>query len=84
MVKMTVGIEGMMCGMCEAHMNDAIRNSFKVKSVHASRSDKKAVIIAEKEISKEELEKVIREAGYKMLQVETEPYEKKGLFGFLK
>ena len=28
MVKTTLGIDGMMCGMCESHMNDAIRNIF--------------------------------------------------------
>lgn len=31
MVKTTLGIDGMMCGMCESHMNDAIRNNFDVK-----------------------------------------------------
>ena len=30
MVKTKVAVEGMMCGMCEAHVNDAVRNSFKV------------------------------------------------------
>ena len=33
MVKTTLGIDGMMCGMCESHMNDAIRNNFDVKKV---------------------------------------------------
>ncbi|MCR5736098.1 MAG: cation transporter [Eubacterium sp.] len=84
MVKMIVGIEGMMCGMCEAHMNDAIRNNFKVKKVQASSKEKNAVIIAEEEIPEAELKSVIEETGYTMLQVETEPYEKKGLFGFRK
>ena len=50
MVKMIVGIEGMMCGMCEAHVNDAIRNNFKVKKVQASSKEKNAVIITEEEI----------------------------------
>ena len=36
MVKTIVGIDGMMCGMCESHMNDAIRNNFKVKKVNSS------------------------------------------------
>ena len=31
MIKTTLGIEGMMCGMCESHINNAIRNNFKVK-----------------------------------------------------
>ena len=31
MVKITVGIEGMACGLCEAHINEAMRNAFQVK-----------------------------------------------------
>ena len=31
MEKITVGVDGMMCGHCEAHVNDAVRNAFKVK-----------------------------------------------------
>ena len=31
MIKTTLKIDGMMCGMCEAHMNDVIRKNFKVK-----------------------------------------------------
>ena len=33
MIKTTLGIEGMMCGMCESHINNAIRNNFKVKKL---------------------------------------------------
>ena len=40
MVKTTLGIDGMMCGMCESHMNDAIRNNFDVKKVTSSHSKK--------------------------------------------
>ena len=47
MFKTTVGIEGMMCGMCEAHVNDAIRKAFDVKKVKASRKDNNAEIISE-------------------------------------
>jgi len=31
MLKITLKIEGMMCGMCEAHTNEAIKNAWKVK-----------------------------------------------------
>ena len=34
MVKTVLKIDGMMCGMCEAHMNDLIRKNFKVKKVN--------------------------------------------------
>ena len=33
MVKITLEVEGMACGMCEAHVNDAIRKAFPVKKV---------------------------------------------------
>lgn len=29
MIKTTLKIDGMMCGMCESHMNDVIRQNFK-------------------------------------------------------
>ena len=31
MVKIMVGIEGIACGMCEAHINEAVRNAFQVR-----------------------------------------------------
>lgn len=33
MVQMTLKVDGMACGMCEAHINDAIRSHFAVKKV---------------------------------------------------
>ena len=36
MIKTTLRIGGMMCGMCEAHVNDAIRARFNVKKVTSS------------------------------------------------
>ena len=38
MIKTTVKVDGMMCGMCESHVNEAIRNAFKVKKVNSSHS----------------------------------------------
>ena len=31
MTQTTLKIDGMMCGMCESHINDAIRKEFPVK-----------------------------------------------------
>ena len=39
MIKTTLKIDGMMCGMCESHMNDVIRKNFKVKKVTSSARD---------------------------------------------
>ena len=84
MVKITVDVDGMMCNMCEAHVNDAIRKKFPIKKVKSSHKDGKTIIISEEEISGEDIEKAIGETGYKVLGMETESIRKKGLFGFKK
>lgn len=38
MLKITVQVDGMMCGMCEAHVNDAVHKAFPVKEVTSSHS----------------------------------------------
>ena len=42
--KYTVEVNGMMCGMCEAHVNDAVRKACPVKKVSSSRSKNQTVI----------------------------------------
>ena len=84
MVKMIVGVEGMACGMCESHINDAIRNAFSVDSVSSSRSKKETDINAEKPIEEEKIRKVIDQTGYQVTSYKVEPYEKKkGFFARL-
>lgn len=80
MFRIILGVEGMVCGMCEAHINDAIRNAFTVKKVTSSRAKKQTVIISPNELPEEELKSTIKNAGYEVVSVTTEPYEKKGLF----
>lgn len=80
MVKMTLDVEGMGCNMCEAHINEAVRNAFSVKKVTSSHTKRQTIIIAENEIDEEKLREVIQKTGYEVVSVDTEPYEKKGLF----
>lgn len=82
MVKITLNVEGMACGMCEAHVNDAIRKAFAVKKVTSSHKKGVAEIIAETPLDEEKLRSAIEASGYTVAKVSTEPYEKKGLFGF--
>lgn len=81
MVKMIVGVEGMACGMCESHINEAIRNAFLVDSVSSSRSKKETDIVAKELIPEEKIRKVIDQTGYQVTSYRVEPYEKKK--GFL-
>lgn len=82
MVKTVLKIDGMMCGMCEAHMNDLIRKNFKVKKVTSSAKDGDTVIISDAELDIPWAKKQIKDIGYEMVDYTSEPYEKKGLFHF--
>lgn len=84
MIKTTVKIDGMMCGMCESHVNDAIRKEFPdIQKVNSSHKKGLTEIISENEITEEQLRAVIDPTGYKVLGVSSEPYTKKkfSLFG---
>ena len=73
-------MDGMQCGMCEAHVNDAVRQAFPVKKVHSSHTKKETVVVTDREIDPERLKEVIDKTGYTVLSVNSEVYEKKGLF----
>lgn len=84
-MKITMEIDGMMCGMCESHINDAIRREFKVKEVTSSHAKRQTVILTEKPLDEDKLRKVIDETGYKVMSIETAEEEKRGrLFGLFK
>lgn len=83
MLQITVQIDGMMCGMCEAHVNDAIRRHFNVKKVQSSHKKGRTVILTENGIPSGRISEVISETGYKVLSVDEKEYVKKGLLSFL-
>ena len=84
MYEIKVKIDGMMCGMCESHINDAIRNAFSVKKVSASHSKDEADIISEEPIDEAKLRETITKTGYDFVSMTSKPYEKHALFAFLK
>lgn len=67
MITTTLRVEGMACSMCEAHVNDAIRRNFDVKSVKSSRRKKSCVIRSEQELDLERVAAVIRDLGYDVI-----------------
>ena len=73
MVKTVLKIDGMMCGMCEAHMNDLIRKNFKVKKVTSSAKDGETVIISDAELDIPWAKKQIKDIGYEMVDYTSEP-----------
>lgn len=82
MVKITVKVDGMACGMCESHINEAIRKSFSVKKVSSSHTKGITEIIAEEALDEQKVIAAINDTGYEAKSIRTEPYVKKGLFGF--
>lgn len=80
MLKIKIKVDGMMCGMCESHINDAVRRAFDVKKVTSSHSKGEMVIITEEEMEEELLKNVINDTGYTVVGIEKSPYEKKGFF----
>lgn len=84
MIETIVKVDGMMCGMCEGHINDAIRSHFQVKKVSSSHSKGQTVIRSQKALDQARLRQVIDATGYKVLDVVSRPVEKRGLLGHLK
>ena len=84
MYKITLGIDGMKCGMCEAHVNDYIRKNFNVKKVKSSHIKKETVILSQENINEEDIKKVLSSTGYNIISYKTKNYEKKSLFSFKK
>ena len=83
MIKTTLIIDGMMCGMCESHINDTIRQSFKIKKVASSYAKGTTEIISDEPLDEKALREAIDKTGYRVLEMRSEPYEKKrfSLFG---
>lgn len=81
MYKTVVSVDGMMCGMCESHVNDAIRNNLKVDKVTSSHKDKKTVIFSKEEPDTDLIKATIEETGYTVNGIEViQDEEKKGFF----
>ncbi len=84
MIQTTVEVSGMACSMCEAHINDAVRKAFLVEKVSSSHSKGRTVILSKEPLEENALRAAIEATGYRVGEIRREPYEKKGLFSFLK
>ena len=79
MIRTTLKIDGMMCGMCEAHVCDAIRKAVPAaKKVTASRAKKEATFVTDGAVDADALKAAVDATGYTCLSVLSQPYEKKG------
>lgn len=72
MTEYTLRIDGMMCGMCESHMNDVMRK-LDPKAKKVTSSHKKGISRFRSDLSfgEEELRQAVEATGYHFLSVET-------------
>ena len=84
MVKTTIQVDGMMCGMCESHINDAIRQAVKVNKVTSSHTKGETVLITEEAVDETAVRAAIEKTGYQVKGIQSEPYEKTGFSLFRK
>jgi copper chaperone CopZ len=73
MIQTTLGVEGMACGMCEAHVSDAIRRSFDVRSAKSSRRKRQCVVVSEQALDRDRVASVLGELGYELTSMTEEP-----------
>ena len=84
MIQTTVRISGMACSMCEAHINDTIRCAFSVEKVSSYHTKGETVILSREPFDEAVLRAAITATGYTVGEIRAAPYERKGLFSFLK
>ena len=77
MNKYILGIDGMGCGSCEAHVNDTIRRNFKIVKVSSSHINKQTVVIAQGEYKADDFKRVLDPTGYRMTSFKKEVAVKK-------
>ena len=82
MIQTKLKIDGMMCSMCEAHINEVIRKTVPgAKKVTASHAKGEASFLTEEAVDEARLKEAIAATGYECLSVTAEPYEKRCWFG---
>ena len=84
MTKTILSIDGMVCSMCESHVNEAVRKACPVRKVTSSYRKGESEILSDTPPDEKRLREAIEATGYRVLASRSEPYEKKGLFGFIR
>lgn len=79
MTKYILSVNGMMCGNCEKHAVNAVKEVVKNAKVTASHANKTVEVTA-KTVDIEAVYKAIQECGYSVISHEEVTTDKKGLF----
>ena len=69
LIEYNLSINGMRCGMCEAHINNVIRSNFKVKKVKSNHFKNETIIFTNIELDENKLKNVINSTGYELKNI---------------
>jgi copper chaperone CopZ len=81
MNKYKLKIDGMMCSMCETHVNEIVRKGFKVYKTKSNHSKNEVVFTTDEILSEEKIKNVFEPTGYKVLSISIEENVKKKIIG---
>ncbi len=73
MIRTVLTIEGMVCGMCESHVNEAIRQAFPVKRVKSSHRKNRTEILSEQPLEEQALREAVARTGYTLVEIHANP-----------
>lgn len=80
MYEIVVKVDGMMCSMCEAYINDAVRAAVSVKKVASSRKKCETTIQTETEPDVAAIKSAISATGYTVGEITIRQVEKHSWF----
>lgn len=85
MIETKIGVDGMMCAMCEAHVAGAVRDALGPKCVKAaaSRKSKCCTVLTEEAVPERVFRDALKPTGYDMTSFEQGEHVKKGFFSKL-
>ena len=83
MIQTTVKVDGMMCGMCEAHINDAVRRVLPIKKVTSSHTKGETILLTEDFPDEDTLRRAIDNIGYSVAAITSVPCKKRRLFSLI-
>ncbi|AOY75446.1 heavy-metal-associated domain-containing protein [Clostridium formicaceticum] len=70
-MKKKILIEGMSCGHCVGHVEKALKEIGELIDVRVDLSDKSAIVELKEEVTDEKLKKIVEEAGYDVVTIES-------------
>ena len=82
MIETILKIDGMACGMCEAHVCDALRAKLPGYRISASHGRGTATLIGDAAPDEDTVRTALDGTGYRVLGFESAPHRRRGLFGF--